>query len=245
VRLAKLAGINALAPLSMSLLISLCACKAGSESPPVRDLKVHQIYGPECLISNPEAQALHEKAEALYSDGEYVRGIATLECAKRVVEQSKANPSDLANILTTAAEGHMVLDQINEATILLKNSLALVRSEQTTNKTVALRILRDQAFSTLLRGDTSQAPALLEECFALHRATGAREDGPLALTLAVESLLHLLDGQYSKAVQSLDHSSTILLEAFGEQNVFYGQNLNLCAMIQWKTGDYTQAKESC
>jgi len=112
-------------------LLVFCGCGAlllgmSSMKATAANAKLYEMLGPEFRLSNDEAQNLHEKAEALYYQGDYQPAFA---CIEESLKKAEAAPNredrDVAILLTTLAEGYLILGNPVQASNLLTRAVAV------------------------------------------------------------------------------------------------------------------------
>ena len=124
---------------------------------------IHEIFGPELLISWPEGQKLHEEAMELYYAGDYIGSAQKLDKAVAEAEQfSKAKEKDTAILLTTKADEVILLGDTEEANTLLLRAQQLADRVLATNHPVTARIQSERAVVFFVRGNPTEAKIALE-----------------------------------------------------------------------------------
>ncbi len=241
------AFIEVLSPLhllkSVPILGVLCAMfmtTCFAKSP-----KVHELYGPEFLLSIKEAELLHEKAEELYTEAHYDKAFQSLKDALQITEKSLgAEHRDVANLLGIMAEGYILAGDYDQALKLLKRSLTIGEAALGKNHPVVARTLRDLSRIYLDKGNLNEGKALLNRCLAIQEKFYGPEHVAVAISLQWRAWIEFTDGNFREAIATINHNSAVIQRALGKENFVYGENLRNAAAIYSVLADYSKA-EAC
>ena len=204
---------------------------------------VAELYGPEFRLSLNDAQALHEKAEALYCKGDYTNAFHAIDAARQLTERTFGKEHrDIAVIDQTMAEAYFILGDLPQATTFLERSLSVCQKTLGTNDPVLARTLKDMAAMNLLSGNLSMAEMNINLCLKIQESVYPPTHPALSPTLMIRSMLRLRQGKYADALSDLNRSSAIVERALSRDSFLYGQNLNALAMVRLAQGDYATAQ---
>ncbi len=205
---------------------------------------IHELFGPELLISWPEGQNLHEEAMELYYAGDYIGSAQKLDKAVAEAERfSKARQKDMAILLATKAHGMVQMGDPKDADALLLRAQHLADQVLDAKNPVVARIqfLRGGVF--LVRGDLSGAR------LALERASVAEASDTnglcLAMSLRGQALLSLVQGNPAQAILTIGRSSEMVTKAMGTQSLPYAESQLLESVMVAATGEYEKAVRLC
>ncbi len=220
-----------------SVLWLTCATACLAKSP-----TVHELYGPEFLLSIKEAELLHEKAEELYTEAHYDEAFQSLKDALQITE-SALGPQhrDVANLLAIIAEGYYLAGDNDQALTLLKRSLTIGESALGTNHPVVARTLRDLSLVHRTKGNLNEGKALLNRCLAIQEKFYGREHVAYAVSLQFRASFDAEDGNFREAIASINRSSAIIEKALGKENFVYADNQRVAAAIYSILADYSKA----
>ena len=124
---------------------------------------IHEIFGPELILSWPDGQKLHEEVMELYYAGNYTAATEKLDKAIADAEQfSKTREKDLAVLLTTKAQGLFLLGATKDAEALLLRAQHLADQVLDAKNPVAGRIQFVRSAIFFVRGDLPSAKLALE-----------------------------------------------------------------------------------
>jgi CHAT domain-containing protein/Tfp pilus assembly protein PilF len=204
--------------------------------------KLVDLLGEKFRLTLPDAQALHEKTETLYYQGDYVGALRALQEAQRLTEQKLGSGHrDIAVIKQTLAEGCLVRGDLPQALKLLEESLKICETALGRKHPVTARTFKDLASLELMKGNLASSETNLTRCLEIQLQSYPKNDRALSPTFQVWAMLRFMQGNYTDALADLKHSLTILDETLGRDNFIYGQNMTLLALIRWKQGDSATA----
>jgi CHAT domain-containing protein/Tfp pilus assembly protein PilF len=204
---------------------------------------VAELYGPEFRLSLNEAQALHEKAEALYCKGDYTNAFHAIDAARQLTERTLGKEHrDMAVINQTMTEGYLTLGDLPQATTFLERSLSVCQKTLGTNDPVLARTLKDMAVMNLLSGNLSMAETNINLCLKIQESVYPTNHPALSPPLIIRSMLRLRQGKYADALSDLNRSSAIVERALSRDSFLYGQNLHALAIVRLSQGDYATAQ---
>src|SRR6266404_4982794 len=201
----------------LSVLWLTCAITCFGKSP-----KVHELYGPEFLLSIKEAELLHEKGEELYNEADYDEAFQAFKDALRITEATLGpQHRDVANLLAIISEGYMLGGDYDQALTLLKRSLTIGESALGTNHPVVARTLRDLSRVHRMKGNLNESKALLNRCLAIQEKFYGSEHVAVAISLQLRASFEAVDGNFREAIVTIGRSSAIIENALGKENWVY------------------------
>lgn len=225
------------------ILYSLFMSTFGLTASPQRPY-IHEIFGAELLISWPEGQKLHEEAMELFYAGDYIGSSQKLDKALVEVERSsKTREKDTAILLTTKANGVLVLGDTKDAEALLLRAQNLADPFLDAKHPVASRIQLQRAMVFFVRGDLPGAKLSLERASAVE-ASGTNGLA-VAMSLQVQALLSLVQGDPAQASLAIGRSSEMIAKSMGTQSLPYAANQSLESVIVASKGEYEKSIHLC
>ena len=234
-----LAKIRITVLILFSLLMSIFGLTASSQRP-----YVHELFGPDFLISWPEGQKLHEEAMELYYAGDYIGSAQKLDTAVAEAERfSEAREKDVAILLTTKAQGMFQSGDTKDADALLLRAQHLADQVLDAKHPVAGRIQFVRTAVFFVRGDLPGAKLALERASATQ-ATGTNGLS-LAMSLRLQMLLSLAQGDPAQAFLAIGRSSEMIRNSMGTQSLPYAENQLLESLIVTAKGEYEKAVRLC
>ena len=224
-----------------SLLLSAGFLLASPQRP-----YIHELFGPELLISWPDGQIMHEEVMQLYYAGDYTAASQRLDKVIADAAQfSKAKAKDTAILLTTQAELIMLLGDTEEANTHLLSAQELADRLLPSCHPVTERIQSDRALVFLVRGNLAEARIALERAMASQAGRGGTNDFAYARNLNHKVLMCLAQGDPAQASVLIGQSSEIVEKVAGTQSPLYGQNELLKSLIAAAKGEYEKAVRLC
>ena len=207
---------------------------------------IHELFGPELLISWPEGQRLHEQVMELYYAGDYTAAIQKLDKAIADTEQfSKAREKDTAILLTTKAEEVILLGNTEEANSLLLRAQQLADQVSLPTHPVTERIQSDRALVFFVRGNPAEAKLALERAIATQAGRSGTNDFAYARCLNHKALMCFAQGDPTQASVLIGQSSQIIEKVAGTQSPLYGQNEYFKSLIAAARGEYERSVQLC
>ncbi len=205
---------------------------------------IHELFGPELLLSWPEGQSLHEEAMELYYAGDYIGADQKLDRAVAEAERfSKAKEKDIAILLTTKAHGVFLLANPNDAGALLLQAQDLADQVLATNHPAAGRIQFLRAGVFFVSGDLPGAKLALEHASVAQ--DGDTNNLSLAMSLRGQALLNLVQGNPAQASLTIVRSTELVRKSLGTQSLPYAENLSLESVMAAAKGEYEEAVRLC
>ncbi len=208
--------------------------------------KLHDVLGPDFLLSSKELENLHENAEACSDDGDFSKATQFLNQALKVArESSPPIPRDVSNILTSLAEIYFDQAEFEKAVSLLKESLALGEKSLGLDHPVVARALNVFGFIHGAKGEYDQAASSFERALAIWKKAYGEENAGFVASGHNLGVVYRDQGRYSDALAILEHSLPIAEKVLGNADRTFAQMLNNVSMINKNLGDYRRALPLC
>ena len=207
---------------------------------------IHELYGPEFLLTLKEAQELHDAAEGLYYKGDYIAAFQKLGEALTITKRSAGEEHrDVVNLLATMAEGYIIFGDPTKAAELLKTSLQMGEKVLGLKHPVIARILHDLAIVQFIQGNLPTAKSALHQCLAIQAQHYGTNHVAYAMSLQIEALILLSEGKISEAEPQISHSSEIIEKTIGQDTYQYAMSLYLQSVIALNQANFPTAIQLC
>jgi CHAT domain-containing protein len=207
---------------------------------------VHELFGPDLLISWVGGQKAHEEVMGLFYAGNYALALQNLDQAIADAKRlSKAKEKDAAILLTTKAQWLSFMGDTRAADEAFVQAESLAKQVLSTNHPAMARIQLIRAEVLLLRDNVPEAKLALERVITARAAFHKAQEVVHAMVLRLQAMVLLPQGETTQARTLLSQSSRLIERTAGPQSLLYGGNMWLESLVAAATGEYEKAIRLC
>ena len=178
------------------------------------------------------------------SQARYLAADATFRAALRAAEQTRADPTSQAVLLSDLAEVRRRLGDYDEAEELYKRSIALLRTQPQSVRQFAL-VLGNQGTMYREMAQPLRSVASYEQAFAIARKARLQKDPLFGAILNGIAAAHIaMKGDLKLATRYLRESLRIREETLGPDHLDVGETLNNLGTVLFAAKDYANSERA-